>query len=114
MAVYVRSGMLCVLSHGELALRTKDGEFTFTPRVPIPYNAKSFEVDIEGNVLIKMEGLESLVSVGQIQCNRFAAGRLLGPSLANVFASDVSPLKYSFGIETQAIVLTGWRSERKK
>ncbi|XZE20561.1 hypothetical protein SH449x_002418 [Pirellulaceae bacterium SH449] len=112
--VYVRSGMLCVLSHGELALRTNEGDIPFNPPVLIPFGARSYEVDLEGNVLIKMEGAESLVSVGQIDCNRFAAGRLLGPLLATVVASDVPPSKESFGVQAEAIVLSGWRSQNKR
>lgn len=111
--VYVRSGMLCVLSHGELALRTNEGDIPFTPYVMIPFNTRSFEVDLEGNVLIKLDGMESLVNVGQIVCNRFAAGRLLGSSLANVVTSDVPPSIGSFGAQEEAIVLSGWRSETK-
>jgi flagellar basal body rod protein FlgG len=112
--VYVRAGMLCVLGHGELALRTKDGEFAFAPQITIPNDARSFEMNAEGSVFVKQDGIDSLVNVGQIDCNRFAAGRLLGKSLSSIVVSDVAPTKEPFGGKLNEMVLVGWAADSSR
>ncbi len=111
-AFFVRGGRLVVLSHGELGLQTQDGSFSFMDRVTIPSDAQDFNVDYRGRVFARLEGNDSLLTVGEIGCFRFEAGRLLDFGPTNLGSSDSVPTSEEFGERFGAFILTGWMIEK--
>lgn len=109
---FVRGGTLVVLSHGELGIRTTEGTFPLSPLITIPDDATEFQVDYAGRVTITQPGMESRVTVGELECNLFSAARSLDDRYDRIAESRVAPLKTVFG-EDGTFILTGWSIESK-
>lgn len=107
----VRAGRLVVLPQGELGLRTLDGEVPFSPQVVIPDDSESFAVDNLGVVRIKQPGVESLIIIGQLDCGRLHAGRMVDVSIGSVITPEVAAQEVAFGPEQSAFVVSGWAIE---
>lgn len=70
----VKSGKLSVDMGGNVGLIVRKRFYPFRPQLVAPPDAESIDVDIVGEISVRLQGDDVLHRIGSIECQRFNAG----------------------------------------